>query len=299
MIMVGTGDLSAAQTTGNVGLDALGAQLHGTLHGHLHGAAVRDALFQLGGDVLGHQLSVQIGRADFNDGDGNGLADHLRDSLLQLLDLGAALAHDHAGLGAVDEDADLGAVALDLDLGDASLIQVGLQIFTDLVVLHQQVADEFVFGKPTGVPTIDNAHAQTVGIDFLAHSFPPDLFFLGENHVDVAGSLLDTGGAAAGPGHHPLQDGAGAAVDLGDIQLFGIHFEIVFRIGGAALQQLHQRLAGGLAGVHQDGGGGGHVLAADQVADDLDLTGRHTNKLDRCFGFHFRTSHYLPVLLPA
>ena len=101
-----------------------------------------------------------------------------------------------------------------------------------------------------------------------------------------AGSLLDTGGAAAGPGHHPLQDGAGAAVDLGDIQLFGIHFEIVFRIGGAALQQLHQRLAGGLAGVHQDGGGGGHVLAADQVADDLDLTGGDTDVSQISLSFH-------------
>ena len=33
---------------------------HGTAHGVLHGAAEADALLQLLGDVLGHQLSVGV-----------------------------------------------------------------------------------------------------------------------------------------------------------------------------------------------------------------------------------------------
>ena len=73
------------------------APAHGAAHGILHGAAVRNTLLQLSGDVLGHQLRVHIGVADLDDVQLHGLADELLNVLAVPLDLLAALADDHAG----------------------------------------------------------------------------------------------------------------------------------------------------------------------------------------------------------
>ncbi len=144
VIVLGTGDLAAAQTAGAVALDALGAGAHGAAHGVLHGAAVRNTLLQLSGDVLGHQLRVHIGVADLDDVQLHGLADELLNVLAVPLDLLAALADDHAGAGAVQVDLDLGVVALDLDLGDAGGVQGLLQILPQVVVFNDQIAHFFV-----------------------------------------------------------------------------------------------------------------------------------------------------------
>ena len=74
--------------------------------------------------------------------------------------------------------------------------------------------------------------------------------------------------------YQPLQDGAGGGEHLAHHQLGGVHLEVVLRVGTGGLQQLHQGLRGRLGGLHQNGHGGAGILAADQVADDLDLPGR-------------------------
>src|SRR5699024_10705840 len=66
VIVLGAGDLGAAQTAGHLGLDAPGAHAHGAAHGVLHGPAEADALLQLLGDVLGHQLGVHVGALDLH-----------------------------------------------------------------------------------------------------------------------------------------------------------------------------------------------------------------------------------------
>ena len=110
---------------------------------------------------------------DFHDAEGHGLAQHLLHGEAELLDLRAALADDHAGPGAVDIDADLCAVPLDLDGGDAGAVKVLLQILPDLVVLDDQVADFLVPRIPAGIPVLDDAYAQTMGINFLSHTVTP------------------------------------------------------------------------------------------------------------------------------
>ena len=176
MIVLGAGDLTAAQTAAAVALDTLGAGAHGAAHGVLHSAAVGDTLLQLGGDVLGHQLRVHIGVADFDDVQLHGLADQLLHVLAVLLDLLAALADDHAGAGHMQVDGDDLVAALDLDLGDTGGKQQLLQVHADLVVLDQQVADLLIAGIPTGIPVFDDAHAHAMGIDFLTHlTVPPFL----------------------------------------------------------------------------------------------------------------------------
>src|SRR5207244_1077063 len=53
--------LGAAEAAGAGDTDALGAELHGDGHGLLHGAAEGDPALELGRDVLGDQLRVDLG----------------------------------------------------------------------------------------------------------------------------------------------------------------------------------------------------------------------------------------------
>ena len=169
MIVLAAGDFTTAQTAGAVALDALGAGAHGAAHSILHGAAVRNTLLKLSGDILGHQLRVHIGVADLHDVQLHGLADKLLNALAVLLHLGAALADDHTGTGHMQVNGNDLAAALDLDLGDTGRIQELLQVHADLVILHQKVAHLLIAGIPTGIPVFDDAHAEAVGINFLSH----------------------------------------------------------------------------------------------------------------------------------
>ena len=133
-----------------------------------------DTALQLLGNVLSHQLGVDVGRLDLNNVESHALADHLLHLGTDALDLSAALANDHTGLGTVQVDTDLGVVTLDLDLGHTSGVQSLLQVLADLVVLHQQVAHQLVLGIPAGIPVLDDAYAEAVRIDFLSHiTWPP------------------------------------------------------------------------------------------------------------------------------
>ena len=68
-------------------------------------------------------------------------------------------------------DFDSRVVPLDLDFGDAGGIELVLQILADVVVLHNQIAHLVGAGIPAGVPILDHANAQSMGINFLSHSY--------------------------------------------------------------------------------------------------------------------------------
>lgn len=53
--------------------------------------------------------------------------------------------------------------------GTPCVVQTLLQILTDLVVFHEEVAEHIVLSEPTGIPILDNADTETVRIYFLAH----------------------------------------------------------------------------------------------------------------------------------
>ena len=171
MVALGAGDLSAAQTAAAGDLDALGTQTGGLLHGLLHGAAEGDTLLQLLGDVLGHQLSVQVGGANLNDVQVHALAELGFHFLAQVLDFGASLTDDDTGAGAPQVDLDLAVGTLDLDLSHAGGVQLVLQILTDVVIFDDQVTDLVLAGVPAGIPVLDYANPQSMGINFLSHSY--------------------------------------------------------------------------------------------------------------------------------
>ena len=69
----------------------------------------------------------------------------------------------------MQEDGDAAVGALDLDLGHLGVEELLLQEVADLLVLDKQIADLLTAGIPTGIPVLDDAHAHTVGINFLSH----------------------------------------------------------------------------------------------------------------------------------
>ena len=171
VIAFAAGDFSTAQTAAAGALDALSTQTGGGLHGLLHSAAEGDALFQLLSDVLSNQLCVQVRAADLNDVQIHGLAQTSFHVLAQIFDLSASLTDDNTGAGAVDVDLDLAIGTLDLDLSNTSCVQLVLQILTDVVIFDDQVTDLVLAGVPAGIPILDNAYPQSMGINFLSQSY--------------------------------------------------------------------------------------------------------------------------------
>src|SRR4051812_20652227 len=117
----GAGDLGAAETACAGDPDAFGAKTQRRLDGALHRAAEGDAALELVGDALRDKLGVDFGLADLDDVEAHVGARHLLKLFLELLDVGALLADDHARTSSIDADpADFGG-ALDDDLGDRRL----------------------------------------------------------------------------------------------------------------------------------------------------------------------------------
>ena len=114
---------------------------------------------------------VEVRSPDLNDVQVHALAQASLYVLAQSLDLGTGLADDDAGTGAVDVDLDLAVGTLDLDLSYASGVQLVLQILTDVVILDDQVAHLVLTGIPAGVPILDYTNTQSMGINFLSHSY--------------------------------------------------------------------------------------------------------------------------------
>ena len=169
VVMLGACDFRAAQTAAAGNLDAPGTHAHCTAHGLLHCTAETDALLELSCNVLSNQGSVGVRVLDLDDGAANLLAVLLGQLFFELLDVLAAAADNHAGTCALDHDLDFVVLALDLDRRNACVVQTLLQILTDLVVFHEEVAEHIVLSEPTGIPILDNADTETVRIYFLAH----------------------------------------------------------------------------------------------------------------------------------
>ena len=131
VVVLASRDVRAAQAPGNRNFDAACAKLHGAADRLLHRAAEGNAPLELRGDRLGDQLCVLIRALNlhhvdedlFAVGSGLALVDHLIAELAHTLDLGAALADNDAGAGAVDMDAHLRGIPLDFNSGDSCVIQ--------------------------------------------------------------------------------------------------------------------------------------------------------------------------------
>ena len=157
VVVLAARDFCAAETTGNGNLDTLCTELHRSADGHLHCTAEGNSFFQLSSDVFSNELCIQVGALDFDNIDGNG---SLYDSFAfesELFDFSTAASDNDTGLCAVDEDLDSFSVAFDFDLGNASLVELVLQILSQIIVGNNGVAELLVGNEPSGIPVLDNA----------------------------------------------------------------------------------------------------------------------------------------------
>ncbi len=155
-----TGDFGAAQAAGAGDADAQRAQAHGGLHRALHHAAEGDAAFKLLGDVLGHQLGVDLGLADLDDVEMHLVGGEFLHVILQFLDVGALLADHHAGAGRMNGDAALLVRALDHHAADAGGLQLVAEIVANLDVFLKELAVFLLAGVPARIPGAVDAQAQ-------------------------------------------------------------------------------------------------------------------------------------------
>jgi hypothetical protein len=140
-IPLAAGDLDAVQAAGRHDLDALCAQAHRVLHRALHRAAEHDALFELLGDRVGDQLGIDFGLAHFLDVDGHRHAQATAEFGLQVLDVLALLADHHARTCREDGDAGVLGRTLDQDARDRGVLQLGLEVVTNLQVFGQHAGE--------------------------------------------------------------------------------------------------------------------------------------------------------------
>ncbi len=123
--------LGAAQTTGALDTDALGAGLAGGLDSLAHSATEGNAAFELLSNGLSNELGVELGALDLDNVDGElalGDASDLLELGAEGIDLGTLLTDDNAGASGEDDDLHLVASALDLDAGDSCAGELLLEV---------------------------------------------------------------------------------------------------------------------------------------------------------------------------
>jgi hypothetical protein len=167
-----TRDLSATETTGDLDLDPLRTHPERRSDRHLDSPLVIDTVLDLAGDRIPDDIGIQLRPADLKDID---LHVILTCQLLQLLldpvDLTTAFTDDDPRLGGVDRHDQLVQRTLDNDLGNPTLIDTGIQVGPDLVVLDQLEGIVFFAAIPVGFPTANDPQPGPDRIRFLTHVY--------------------------------------------------------------------------------------------------------------------------------
>ncbi len=100
---------------------------------------------------------------------------YLFEVFTELVDADVLLPDDPAGELRMYGNLHLALRTLDNDFAYAAGFVFGLDVLADLVVLEYERRKLLFARVPLRVPFIDNADAQTVGIDFLTHDYSSSL----------------------------------------------------------------------------------------------------------------------------
>ncbi len=123
---------------------------------------------KLAGDVVRHQLRVELGTLDLFDVDADFLAREVRELVAQLVDFRALLADDDARPAGVQRDDDLPRLALDHDVRDRRVAEARLEILAQQLVLaeqRRQVAARVV----ARLPILRDAEPESDRMCLLSH----------------------------------------------------------------------------------------------------------------------------------
>src|SRR5947209_2450803 len=148
----GAGDLGAAETARAGDADPFRAKAQRRLDGALHCPAKGNAALELVGDTLSDELGVDLRLSDLNDVQADVGARHLLKLILELFDVGALLADDHARTSGIDADAADLRRTFDHDLADRRLRGAGQNELPDLQIFEQQPPIILAFREPAAVP---------------------------------------------------------------------------------------------------------------------------------------------------
>ncbi len=89
--------------------------------------------------------------------------------MFEALDFGPATPDHDPGPGGVDHHLDLFAGPLDVDAGYPGVIEPGLDVTADALVLDHVAAEGFLVGVPARAPVLDYPDPQPDWIDLVAH----------------------------------------------------------------------------------------------------------------------------------
>ena len=153
-VLLFTGKLSSAQTTGAVDLDTVGTHIHSGLDGALHGTAETDTTLQLLSNALSHELRTSFGTAHFCDFDENFfIGGQFRNRCTQRIQLGTFFADQDTRAGGNDGDTHAIGKTLDLNTGNCRGGEFFLDEFTDFLVLMEPVTQTVLPAPKQGKPS--------------------------------------------------------------------------------------------------------------------------------------------------
>ena len=69
----------------------------------------------------------------------------------------------------MDEHFNARIVTFDFNFRNAGKLEVFFEIFSDVIVGNECIAENFVFSEPSRVPIFDYTNTETVRINFLTH----------------------------------------------------------------------------------------------------------------------------------
>src|SRR5262245_43004993 len=225
--------LGAAEAAGGGDADALGAGAHRRGDRLLHGAAERHALLELLGDVLGHQLGVEVGALDLLDVELHHLLGERLHLLGELVHLLALAPDDQPGPRGADADRDLVALALDGDARDACLIQALLEVALDQQVFLQELG-VVALGEPLRVPALDDPEPEADRMCLLSHELLPRR----HGQRDVAHALEQRSGAALGARQPALERRPRPHHRFLHVEVLDAHLALVGRVRHRGLEHL-------------------------------------------------------------
>ena len=167
-VELGSAHLRAAEATGHLHPDALGARLHRALHGLAHRATERHPLRELLGDTLRDKLRVDLRVLHLEDVQLHLLARQLLEVATDPVGLSTAASDHNAWTCRVDVDANPITGALDLDARDACAFHALRHHAANGDVFFHVVPVQLV-GVPPALEFGGDAEPEPVRVDLLAH----------------------------------------------------------------------------------------------------------------------------------
>src|SRR6185503_6626472 len=149
--------------------DPLRAKPQRLLHGFSHRTPKRDALLELGRNLLRLQLRVELRLVDLLDRHQHLAAGLRRQITLELIDLRALATDDDSRSRRVDDDLEAISGSFDIDVRHTGAGETPLEVLLQLQIFEQKFA-ELLLRKPMRMPVLVVAESKTVWMNFLIHN---------------------------------------------------------------------------------------------------------------------------------